>query len=78
MNSFRSVDVDSNVLSNLEMFREMLMVSLNVVLFLITSNSKDSVKLGNISKSFTKAVLTVKYMVNLEFVLSHGANDSRR
>ena len=50
MNSFRSVDAVSKVLSNLEMFQEMGRACLNVVLVLIIGNSRDSIKLGNISK----------------------------
>ena len=44
-----------------------------VVLCLIIWNSRDSVKLGNLSRYFTKAVLTVKYIVNFEFAFSHAA-----
>ena len=43
MNSFRSVDAVSNILSNLEMVRETGRVCLNVVLFLIPGNPRDSV-----------------------------------
>ena len=50
MNSFRSVDAVSNILSNLKMFKETGRVCLDVVLFLIIGNSRDSIKLGNISK----------------------------
>ena len=49
MNSFRSLDVVSKVGSNLEIFREMGRVWSNTVLSLITGNSRDSVKLGNLS-----------------------------
>ena len=56
------------MVSNLEIFREMGKVCSEVVLFLIMRNSRDSVKLGNLSKILTKAVLTVKYIVNFEFV----------
>ena len=74
MNCSRLIDAVTNVLSNLELFREMGRVCLNVVLFLIIGNSGDFIKLGNISKLFAKAVLTVKYIVNLESTLSHTAN----
>ena len=78
MKSFKLVDAVSNMLSNPEIFRAIGSVSSYVVLFVISGNLSDSDRLGSISKQFTKAVLTVKYMVNLEFTLLHAANDSRR
>ena len=50
MKSFRSGDAVSNDLSNLGIFKEMGKVCSNVVLVLITRNSGDSGKLGNMSK----------------------------
>ena len=47
---FRSVDAVSNVLSNLEMFKETGKICSDVVLFLIIRSSSDSVKFGNISE----------------------------
>ena len=60
------------------MFNETGEICSNVVLFLIIGISGDSVKFGNIVEKLAKAVLIVKYMINLEFALSHAANDSRR
>ena len=50
VNSFRSVDAVSNAWSNLEIFKEMGRVCSKGVLFLITMNPTDSVKLGNLSR----------------------------
>ena len=48
MNSLRLLDAVSKVGSNLEIFKEMGKVYSKVVLFLITGNSRDCVKLGNL------------------------------
>ena len=51
MNSFKSLDAVSKVGSNLEMFRDMgKTLCSKVVLFFIIGNSRDSVKLENLSK----------------------------
>ena len=68
INSFRLLDVVSKVGSILEIFKEMGRICSSIVLFLINRNSRDSVKLGNYSKYLAKSVLTVKYIVNFEFV----------
>ena len=73
MNSFRSPDAVSKVGSNLETFKDMDKVCSKVVLFLMIGNSRDSVKLGSLSKWLMKAVLIVKYIVNFEFVSWHAA-----
>ena len=78
MKSFKLVGAFSNVLSKPEIFRLIGKVCLYVVLFLIIRNCNDSVRLGNMYKQFAKAVLIVKYMVNLDVLLSHADNDSRR
>ena len=50
MDSFRLFDAISRVLSNLVMFKEIGRVCSKVVLFLIKENSRDSFKLGNLSR----------------------------
>ena len=50
INSFRSLDAVSKVGSNLEILKEMGKVCSKIVLFLIIRNSRDSVKLGKLSK----------------------------
>ena len=46
MNSFKSLDAVSKVVSNLEMFRDMGKTCSKVVLIIIIGNSRNSVKLG--------------------------------
>ena len=49
-NSFKLLDADSKDCSNLETFKEMGRVCSNVLLFLTTGNTGQSVKLGNLSR----------------------------
>ena len=56
----------SKLESNLETFKDIRKVCLDMILSFSIGKSRDSVRLGKCSKELTKVELTVKYMVNSE------------
>ena len=64
--SFRWMGAVSKLESNLETFKDISKVCLDMVLFFLIGKSRDSVRLGKCSKELIKVELTVKYMVNSE------------